>query len=79
MGKQDTEGIDPYVETVREALNRTRGDWPVLAEKLREQNSRFSYRWLLAFASRQIADPSFTRVRLLGTHLGVKLPHEDTQ
>lgn len=73
MRRQETNEIDPMVETIRSELNRHKGEWPRLATLLQHHNSRLSYRWLLAFASRQIADPSFTRIRLLGSYLGVKL------
>ena len=79
MRKQIEPKVDPFVERVRRALNKQKGNWPTIATSLQKKNSRLSYRWILAFASKQIIDPSFTRVRLLGSHLGVNIAHVEDQ
>lgn len=71
--EKKTSLIDPIVEKIRDELNNNKGELPRLAKLLQNKQPRLNYRWLLAFASGQIADPSFSRVNLLGSHLGVRL------
>lgn len=61
------------VERVREKLNERKGTWKELQSK---SNDAFTYRWLAAFAKRDIVDPSYTNLvalaKVLGIRIGVK-------
>jgi hypothetical protein len=56
------------VELVRKELNRNRGQWKRLS---RLAHGKLSYRWIAAFADGNIKDPSFTRLKTLGSYLGI--------
>lgn len=64
------------VEVVREALRQRSGSWPELV-----RGSPLPYRWTLAFASNQIKDPSYRRLKILAGLLGinVKLEQKDVR
>jgi hypothetical protein len=64
---------DPIVQAIRAELNANKWQWRRLARLLKKSKHQLSYRWLVAFASGQIADPSFTRLKHLGSFLGVKI------
>jgi hypothetical protein len=71
--KKQTEKEDTIVRTVRAELNANKGQWRRLARLMKKSKSKLSYRWIVAFASGQIRDPSFTRLRHLASFLGIKL------
>lgn len=71
--KKQTEKEDTIVRSVRAELNANKGQWRRLARLLRKSKPRLSYRWIVAFASEQIHDPSFTRLRHLASFLGIKI------
>lgn len=64
-GKSQSKNI---VETMRSELAKNKGDWTRLSAV-----SKIPYRWIVAFADRDIKNPSFDRVSHLGRYIGMKV------
>lgn len=71
--KKQTEKEDMIVRAVRAELNANKGQWRRLGRLMKKSKPKLSYRWIVAFSSGQIRDPSFTRLRHLASFLGIKI------